>query len=185
VNAWVDITSASNAQIHAWAEAQSWARDMASCEQDAGWHAEGDVWTHTKMVCAELERLEEWAALTRIDQLKLLLAGLLHDSSKPATTVVDLKSGRIRSPKHSLVGAEIARRVLRDLGCDVVTRKDIVSLVRYHGRPPYLIEKANPEHEVISLSWLVNHRLLYLLAVADTRGRRAEEMRRPEENLGL
>jgi predicted kinase len=38
---------------------------------------------------------------------------------------------------------------------------------------------------VISLSWLVNNRLLYLFAVADTRGRRATEMGRPEENLQL
>src|SRR5204863_3203563 len=51
--------------------------------------------------------------------------------------------------------------------------------------PPYLLEKPNPEHEVISLSWLVNNRLLFLVALADTRGRQAKEMSRPEENLHL
>ena len=55
-----------------WAKAQSWARDMAACQQDAQWHAEGDVWTHTKMVCAELKRLPEWPALDRAAQIKLL-----------------------------------------------------------------------------------------------------------------
>jgi predicted kinase len=65
------------------------------------------------------------------------------------------------------------------------TREEIVSLVRYHGRPPYLLEKQNPEREVISLSWLVNNRLLYLFALADTRGRHTTEMARPEENLHL
>ena len=54
---WPDITHATNAQILAWAEAQPWAREMAACQQDAQWHAEGDVWTHTRMVWAELERL--------------------------------------------------------------------------------------------------------------------------------
>jgi hypothetical protein len=83
------------------------------------------------------------------------------------------------------VSAEIARRALRELGCDLRTREEIVSLVRYHGRPPYLLEKQNPEREVISLSWLVNNRLLYFFALADTRGRRATEMTRPEENLHL
>src|SRR5574341_342579 len=33
--------------------------------------------------------------------------------------------------------------------------------------PPYLLEKPDPEREVISLSWLVNNRLLYLFAIAD------------------
>jgi predicted kinase len=48
-----------------------------------------------------------------------------------------------------------------------------------------LLEKLKPEHEVISLSWLVNNRLLYFFALADTRGRHAKEMTRPEENLHL
>src|SRR5439155_18605393 len=48
-----------------------------------------------------------------------------------------------------------------------------------------LLEKEKPEHEVISLSWHVNNRLLYLFALADTRGRHAKEMSRPEENLNL
>src|SRR5882757_629363 len=111
---------------------------MAACQQDAQWHAEGDVWTHTKMVCAELERLAEWTALDRLSQIKLLFVALFHDSGKPATTAIDPETGRTRSPKHALVGAEIARRVLRKLECDLQTREEIVSLIRYHGRPPFL-----------------------------------------------
>jgi putative nucleotidyltransferase with HDIG domain len=185
VKTWQNIQCANNAQILEWAESQSWARDMAACQQDAQWHAEGDVWTHTKMVCAELELLAEWPLLAREAQIKLLLTGLFHDSGKPATTAVDPESGRTRSPKHALVGMEIARRVLRELGCDLTTREQVALLVRFHGRPPYLLEKTKPEHEVISLSWLVNNKLLYLFALADTRGRRAQEMTRPEENLHL
>jgi putative nucleotidyltransferase with HDIG domain len=185
VKTWANIKRASNAQVLEWAEAQSWTRDMAACNQDAQWHAEGDVWTHTKMVCAELERLAEWSSLDRAAQLKLLFTALFHDSGKPATTVLEPETGRTRSPKHALVGAEIARRVLRELECDLVTREEIVAIVRFHGRPPFLLEKPSPEHEVISLSWLVNNRLLYLFALADTRGRHTNEMSRPEENLYL
>lgn len=179
------MAGATSAQVLEWAEAQAWARDMAACHQDAQWHAEGDVWTHTKMVCAELERLADWPSLGRGDQMKLLFTALFHDSGKPATTVLEPETGRTRSPKHALVGAEIARRVLRDLECDLLTREAIVALVRFHGRPPFLLEKPNPEHEVISLSWLVNNRLLYLFALADSRGRHAKEMSRSEENLHL
>lgn len=185
MNKWSDITRASNAQILAWAEAQPWAREMAACQQDAQWHAEGDVWTHTRMVCAELERLADWPSLDRAAQLKLLFTALFHDAGKPATTVLDPDTGRTRSPKHALAGTEIARRVLRELECDLVRREEIAALVRFHGRPPFLLEKEKPEHEVISLSWQVNNRLLYLFALADTRGRRAKEMTRPEENLHL
>ena len=185
VKTWYHITRATSAQILEWAETQSWTRALAACNQDAQWHAEGDVWTHTKMVCAELERLTDWPSLGRSAQLKLLFTALFHDSGKPATTLVDPETGRTRSPKHALVGAEFARRVLRELECDLIMREEIVALVRYHGRPPYLLEKDKPEHEVISLSWLVNNRLLYLFALADTRGRHAKEMSRPEENLQL
>jgi putative nucleotidyltransferase with HDIG domain len=185
VKNWSYIKSATNSQILDWANAQSWSRDMATCQQDAQWHAEGDVWTHTKMVCAELEHLDEWTALDRLSQVKLLLVALLHDSGKPATTAIDPDTGRTRSPKHSLVGVEITRRALRELECDLRTREEIVALVRYHGRPPYLLEKESPEHEVIWLSWLVDTRLLYYFALADTRGRHAKEMTRPEENLHL
>src|ERR1700722_17004953 len=107
-------------QIMQWAEVQSWAGDMATCNQDLQWHAEGDVWTHTKMVCAELERLAEWSSLDRPAQLKLLFTGLFHDYAHPATTLLDPETGRTRSPKLSLAGTEIARKVLREIGCDLV-----------------------------------------------------------------
>ena len=66
VRTWSDIERAANTQILDWAESQPWAREMAGCQQDAQWHAEGDVWTHTKMVCAEIERLTEWPSLDRV-----------------------------------------------------------------------------------------------------------------------
>ncbi len=180
---WNDIKDTTNAQIIAWAESQPWAAAMAACEQDPKWHAEGDVWTHTKMVCAQLERLAEWLSLDRDAQIKLLFTALLHDSGKPQTTTIEPQTGRTTSPKHSIAGAALARKVLRDLGTDLPTREEIVRLVRFHGRPPYLLENSQPEKEVISLSWLVNNRLLYLFALADTRGRKAKETNRPEEKL--
>ena len=182
---WADISYASNAQILAWAGAQPWAHAMAACHQDAQWHAEGDVWTHTSMVCAELERMDDWPSLTRSAQLKLLFTALFHDAGKPATTMLDPETGRTRSPKHALAGTEMARRELRELGCELAMREEIAAMVRHHGRPPFLLEKEKPEQEVISLSWLVNNRLLYLFALADTRGRHAKEMSRPEETLHL
>lgn len=183
MNTWADFNNSPIESVLHWANNQPWARDMATCLQDAEWHAEGDVWTHTCMVCHELQRLTEWCDLNRDERTKLIVTGLFHDAGKPRTTIIDPETGRTRSPKHATIGAEIARRALRDLGCDVATREEICALIQYHGRPPYLLEKADPEREVIRLSWLVNNRLLYLFALADTRGRDTQEMSRPEQNL--
>lgn len=185
MRSWTDILSSTNAAIIAWAEIQPWSEPMRQCQQDAGWHAEGDVWTHTLMVCQQVEHLDGYADLARLDQLKLLFTALLHDAGKPATTVIDPESGRTRSPRHSIVGASMTRDILRELSCDLITREQIVNLVRYHGRPPYLLERNEPEHEVIRLSWLLSNRLLYLFALADTRGRLTKETTRAEDTLNL
>ncbi|QEH34512.1 HD domain protein [Aquisphaera giovannonii] len=180
---WDDLNNAEPDEVLAWAEAQPWAVAMASCQQDASWHAEGDVWTHTKMACAQLTGLDEWPDLTGRDRTVLLFTALFHDFGKPLTSHVNPTTGRITSPKHALKGEHLARNILRELGCDLETREQIARLVRFHGRPAFLLEKPEPDVEVVSLSWLVRNRLLYLFALADTRGRITAEMGRPEESL--
>ena len=182
---WTELTSLPLPEVLAWAEGQACVRAMADCRQDATWHAEGDVWTHTKMVCGQLPVLDGWDTLTAHERTVLTFTALLHDAGKPLTSQVDPTTGRITSPKHAVRGEHLARSVLRDLGCDLVTREEVARLVRYHGRPPFLLEKLNPAHEVVSLSWFVRNRLLYLFALADTRGRTTAEMSRPEDNLHL
>ncbi len=77
----------------------------------------------------------------------------------------------------------LARSTLRHLGCKVTTREEIARLVRFHGRLAFLLEKPEPNHEVVSLSWLLSNKLLFLFALADTRGRTTVELGRPDENL--
>jgi putative nucleotidyltransferase with HDIG domain len=180
---WQKLSSAPQSDLIAWAESQPWCHAMADCQQDAEWHAEGDVWTHTKLVVEQLELLEEWSGLTDHDRTLLNFTALFHDIAKPITTEIDAATGRVSSPKHSVKGEHLARGILRDLECDLHTREEIVRLVRNHGRPAFLLDKESPTNEVIRLSWLVKNRLLYLFALADTRGRDTESMSRPEENL--
>ena len=182
---WDELSRASLDDTVAWAGEQPWCRAMAACGQDAGWHSEGDVWTHTKMVCAQLPELDGWAGLSSHERTVLTFTALFHDSGKPLTSHVDLATGRITSPKHAPKGEHLCRSALRDLGCDLATREEVARLVRFHGRPAFLLEKSDPAHEVVSLSWLVSNKLLYLFALADTRGRRTAEMGRPEEDLQL
>lgn len=180
---WGQFTNASLEAVITWAEAQAWSVAMQNCPQDAQWHAEGDVWTHTKLVLAQLIELDEWPTLTPHEQIVLICTALFHDIAKPLTTAIDPETGRVCSPKHAVKGEHIARAILRDLDCDLHTREEIARLVRYHGRPAFLLDRAEPLHELVRLSWLVNNRLLYLFALADTRGRDTDSMSRPEENL--
>ena len=180
---WNQLSNAPHAKVLEWAETQAWATAMANCCQDATWHAEGDVWKHTMMVCDQLTRLAEWESLGKDDRLALLLVALFHDAAKPLTTVLDPETGHLRSPNHAVKGEQLVRGVLRDLGCPLEIRERICGLVRYHGRPAFLTERESPEQEVIRMSWLTENRLLYLFAIADTRGRDTKSMSRPEENL--
>lgn len=182
---WQGLIASDDAAILDWASSQPWAEAMRHCAQDAVWHPEGDVWTHTAMVFEQVRELDDYAGLDRSEQIALLFTALLHDSGKPKTTRPDPETGRLRSPKHSLAGAHLAREVLRDLACPLAEREAIVSLVRYHGRPPYLLESANPEHEVVRLSSLLNNHQLHRFTLADTRGRDRNEDSRPEEALHL
>lgn len=183
MTSWDELARADLDQVLAWAESQPWAQSMAACQQDAEWHSEGDVWTHTKMVCRQLLQLDEWDSLNQHEWCILVFTALFHDAGKPQTSRVDPDTGRIQSPKHAIKGEHLARQILRDLDCNVPTREAITQLVRYHGRPAFLLERSSPQHEVISLSWLVSNKLLYLFALADTRGRSTSSMSRPEETL--
>ena len=180
---WKSLQSMSMEEIVDWAEPQPWAVAMSQCEQDREWHAEDDVWTHTKLVFSQLQQLDEWADLNHQERIVLAFTGLFHDAAKPLTTVVDSESGHVRSPKHAVKGEHLARSVLRDLECDLQTREQICGLVRYHGRPVFLQERDEPVHEIVRLSWLTDNRLLYLFALADYRGRDTDALGRTEEDL--
>ncbi len=180
---WTQLSTTSIEELIAWAECQPWCQAMADCVQDPQWHSEGSVWTHTKLVLHELESLKQWPTLSPHEQTVLKFTALFHDIAKPLTTEVDSNTGHVISPKHAVKGEHIARNILRELSCDLVTREEISRMVRYHGRPAFLLEKKEPIHEVIRLSWLLSNRLLYLFALADTRGRDTDSMTRPEENL--
>lgn len=187
LSSWQQLKDSTENEIVAWARQQPFAQEMADCMQDPLWHAEGDVWTHTEMVCAELLRLPMWTTLSKEEQVILLLTAIFHDAGKPATTCVEEATGRIRSPKHAQFGMRIARRTLFEMGCEFRVREAICNLVLFHGRPPFLSKNERPAWELIKLSGYVDHRLLYWFALADTRGRVCNEhsTSHPEEVLEM
>ena len=142
---------------------------MRGCPQDPVFHAEGDVWTHVRMVSEALAGMEAWRELPAADREILFAAALLHDVAKPSCTRHE--DGRIRSPGHSLRGAIDARRILWDLGMDFAAREQVCGLVRYHQAPFHLINRADARPLAFRISQAARCDLLALLARADALGR--------------
>ena len=156
-----------------------WLRAMAGVPQEPEYHAEGDVAVHTRMVAEALAGLDDWRALPAAERFTLFAAALLHDVAKPACTVVEA-DGRITSKGHARQGERMARELLW-AGDDVLVppplaaRETIAKLVRYHGLPLWLLEKASPERAVIEASQMVRLDKLALLSEVDVRGRKCAD----------
>lgn len=151
-----------------------WLAAMQGVPQDPEWHAEGDVFTHTKMVVEALISLPEFQALAEQDQHILITAALLHDVEKRSTTAEQEENGKIRiiSPTHAKKGEFTARCVLyRDIPTPFAMREQIAKLVRWHGLPLWAIEKSEPAKAVIEASLWLNTQHLAMLAKADVLGR--------------
>lgn len=156
-----------------------WVRDMQEVPQDPVYHAEGDVEIHTRMVLEALQALDDFKALAEQDQHILLAAALLHDVEKRSTTVIE-DDGRITAKGHAKKGELTSRSILYlDVPTPFHIREQIAKLVRYHGLPLWVLEKADPRKAVIEASLEVNTHLLAILAEADVMGRICDDKEEP------
>ena len=166
-------------------ELAAWFSQMAGTPQQPEWHGEGDVMTHTRLVCQALAGLEAFRAMSMHSRDALALAALLHDIGKMTTT--RLEDGALVSPRHGPVGAKLARKLLwQDFGlCGSIDaqrfREAVCLLIRYHTRPPHLIEREDASISLLRLA--ANGELapdftlnaLFMLGEADILGRVAED----------
>ncbi|MDJ0693991.1 AAA family ATPase [Mastigocoleus sp. MO_188.B34] len=143
---------------------------LAHCPQDKRFHAEGDVLTHTKLVCEALVNLSEWQMLPEQKRSILFAAALLHDIGKPSTTQIE-EDGTISSKGHVLQGVRMTQQILWDLGVPFHCREEVVNLVKYGSLPLWFWDKPNPEKAVIQVSQFVSCDMLAMLAEADVKGR--------------
>ncbi len=154
---------------------------MAETWQNPNWHGEGDVWTHTRMVCEELTSMESFRSLPKRLRQEIFLAALFHDIGKiPCTRLED---GCLVSPNHTAVGARMAREFFRvDLGLggkmeEIRFREAVCQLIRYHSVPTHILDQADPERRIYKiaangeLTEDFTLELLRILAEADVRGR--------------
>ncbi len=147
-----------------------WVRNLQGCPQDPVRHAEGDVWTHARMVCEAMAGLDAWRALPEIERKILFSSALLHDVAKPACLRTEA-DGRISSRGHSWRGAIMARRILWRMNLPFQYREQVTSLVRHHLVPLYLVEREDPRRLAIEVSQTARCDHLAILSEADARGR--------------
>ena len=97
-------------------------------------HPEGNVWNHTLLVVDQAAARKSFSASPRI----FMWAALLHDIGKPDTT--KKRQGRITAYDHDRVGAGLARTLLEQVTNETDFLEAVVSLVRYHMQPLYVVK---------------------------------------------
>ncbi len=141
--------------------------------QDPEYHAEGSVYRHTEMMCGELVKLSGWQDLGDEEQEFLFLAAAFHDIGKAICTKQE--DGKWISPKHTILGEKVFRRMVYreapQFGLTFQQREMAAKLIRYHGLPVWFWRKKRPEFDLLKAAESIPLRLLYLLSMADARGR--------------
>ena len=168
---------------------------MKATQQNPLYHGEGDVWTHTKMVCEGLAADSGFWACGERQRQELFLAALLHDIGKIVTTT--WQDGAWTSPNHALRGANMVRELLwREYGlCGTEERRQfretVCLLVRYHMTAPYIMEKDKAEQRLMRMAangaltadFTLKH--LFLLSKADANGKISEGNPKSEASVLL
>ena len=163
---------------------EKFAEQMKHTEQSPKYHGEGNVYTHTQMVCKALISLDEYKELDETKQNILYAAALLHDIGKTKTTV--FQDDDWHSPHHAATGSRMARELLfkefnmggtKEL---MQMRETICTLIRFHSFPPHAITFEEgffgtvKMHRIAANSLLMpdfSIKMLCILAKADTLGR--------------
>jgi len=102
--------------------------------QDAQWHPEGDVLTHTCHALDALVELPAWKDAPEADRIVLSLAVLAHDFGKATCTQTVLREGRPRivSPGHEVAGAGLAEAFLARIQAPNAVVERVLPLVTQH-----------------------------------------------------
>lgn len=138
--------------------------------QDARFHAEGDVYTHTMMVLDEAAKLRNQAE----DALAFMLAALCHDFGKAVTTTKS-DDGAIHAYGHEIEGLPRVEELLHRMTHEKKLTHRVKNLVELHMRPNALAwqgAKIKSTNHLFDKATLPND--LLLLSLADDLGRIAQ-----------
>ena len=144
--------------------------------QNPAFHGEGDAYRHTELVCEALTASPDWNGLPTDRQTLLFLAAAFHDIGKTVCTREE--NGTRISPKHTIVGEKIFRRMAyreaERFGLSFRQREVVAKLIRFHGLPVWFWNKHRPAFDLCRAAESIPLHLLYPLSRADVTGRIAD-----------
>jgi len=141
------------------------------CMQHPVFHAEGDVFTHTKMALKVATTLK---GSDEKENLLLMLATLCHDFGKPLTTEWSHEKQRLVSNGHDVAGVKPAEDFLKRMKAPSEVVDAVKVLVKEHLKPFELVRENAGAAAYRRLARRMNGTSLNLLAklsIADGDGR--------------
>lgn len=160
-----------------------WFDALKGCEQDKIHHAEGDAQVHTKWVCEELLKCNDFQTLTDSEKEIAFAIAVLHDIAKPATSYIE--DGRIKTKNHCSIGAIMSRKELYKMGVPFCIRETICPIIKNHLKPFFLIDYDNPKRIALKIATNTRLDLLKIQANADLRGRICDDAQKVLDNIEL
>ncbi len=130
--------------------------DLKGVPQDPKWHPEGDVFEHTIRVMEGLVG----------KSIELQLTGWFHDVGKPMSTIIS--EGKISTPEHAKVGADITREILERLKFPSKTINYVSKLVYDHMKITSVLEMRKSRQKMFFAQ--ENYEDLRALHIADKMG---------------
>ncbi len=139
--------------------------------QNPRYHAEGDVWTHTMMVLDEGARL-----LDRVkNPFAFMLGCLVHDFGKAICT--EEIDGVIHAYDHERKGLPLARTFLKRITSEAEVIRYALNLTEHHMKPNVAVSARSSVKSTNKMfDAAFDPEALVCIALADHRGRRAEQM---------
>ncbi|MFQ5519697.1 MAG: HD domain-containing protein, partial [Mariprofundus sp.] len=154
---------------------------MRGCPQNPRWHPEGDVWTHTLLVCDQAALIASHNDLDNQNREQLLFSALCHDFGKPACTSL-AKSGEIISPGHSEAGIVPSGQFLQAIGAPGRLLEQVQPLVREHITHLHSEPTPRATRRLAHRLEPANIELWEMLVAADASGRSPAPASRPALN---
>lgn len=150
---------------------------MNDCNHENPHHLEGSILVHTNMAGAEVLKLLDQVP-EQNDKVALYLATIIHDIGKPSTKLYKAAKQKHVYYGHDKAGVPLAKDFLfkyfPELSYPV--KNTILSLIEHHMEPRMWMKSGIKDKKLQILSLCVNTKLLYLLSIADTLGRKADDM---------
>lgn len=107
---------------------------MLGVEQDAIFHPEGDVWTHTMQVLDRAAALRSRAC----DPYRFMLLALCHDLGKITSSTE--KDGRIHAYGHETAGLPLVQSFIGRLTANRETMRYLLNMIPLHMKPNRFVQ---------------------------------------------